>query len=52
MLPESGNFWPRGVDMQLSAVGERLGSAQEAPVRTQELQAPNAKLLPLEHVLH
>ena len=28
--------------MQLSAVGEQLGSAQEAPVRTQELQAPNA----------
>ena len=38
--------------MQLSAVGEQLGSAQEAPVRTQELQAPNAKLLPSEHELH
>ena len=38
--------------MQLSAVGEQFGSAQEAPVRTQELQAPKAKLLPSEHELH
>ena len=38
--------------MQLSAVGEQLGSAQEAPVRPQELQAPNRKLLPSEHELH
>ena len=38
--------------MQLSAVGEQLGSAQEAPVRTHELLSPNAKLLPSEHELH
>ena len=38
--------------MQLSAVGEQLGSAQETPVRTQELLSPNAKLLPSEHELH
>ena len=43
---------PERLDMQLSAVGEQLGSAQEAPVRTQELQAPNARLLPLERELH
>ena len=43
---------PERLDMQLSAVGEQLGSAQESPVRTQELQAPNARLLPLEHELH
>jgi PAS domain S-box-containing protein len=38
--------------MQLSTVGEQLGSAQEAPVRTQELRSPNAKLLPSEPELH
>ena len=38
--------------MQLSAVGEQFGSAQEAPVRTQELLSPNAKLLPSEPELH
>ena len=38
--------------MQLSAVGEQFGSAQEALVRTQELLWPNLKLLPSEHELH
>ena len=37
--------------MQLSAVGEQFGSGQEAPVRTQELVSPNAKLLSSEHEL-
>jgi hypothetical protein len=43
---------PERLDMQLSAVGEQLGRAQESPVRTQELLSPNLKLLPSEHELH
>lgn len=41
---------PERLDMQLSAiVGDQLGSAQETPAQTGELQAPDAKFLPTEH---